>query len=801
VSGPESIPSAGYWLAATSVPLQPTSDCGEVERMQRCKLLKLLPITILLLAASCTRDPKVQAQHDLEQGNKFFAKGRYKEATLMYRRGLQKDGRFGEVYYRLALTEIKLGNYGDAIKGLRRAVELQPTNTDAITKLADFLLQGAMQVSSQRTFLIGEVKDLSDKLIGLNPDSFDGHRLRGQVALLNKDAPGAIAEFSKANKVNPNQANLVLVYFTALVYNNQFPEAEKLAQEFIDKNKSDSRMYDLLYVQYARKNDVQAAETLLKQKLANNPTQSKYVVQLAGHYFFTAKKPEMEATIQQLSDEKKFPDGRLTAGDFYYFRLRDFENARIQYEAGIKAFPAEKAIYQKRLVELYAATGKNQQANEVLAAVLKDNSKDNDAIAMRAALMLTTGNRDQINQAATDLQSLVTKTPQNHLYHYNLARALLAKGDIDGARLQLEEAIKIRSDFTAARVMLARLYMAKSDPAKALKEAEGVIALDRNNLQAHLMRSNALLIMGDKDKARDELAAITRAAPQNREARYQLGYLAFQDKDYKKSEQIYSDLFKANPKDVRGLAGEAESLAAQNRIGDAIKETQQAIEKDPQREDLKLVLAKFYVRSERYDEAIALYQKLLVQDPRSRDLLWQMGETQRRKGDLNTAIETFRRCSQSAPSDTACLTQLGMIYEGTGKSDQAKPIWEQVLKIQPDHGLALNNLAFAKAQDGVDLDQALTMSQKARQQMPNSPAVSDTLGWIYVKKNLSDDAVRIFKDLTAQVPDSPTFHYHYGVALLQKGDKPSAKKEFEKALADKPSTGEEAKIKELLQKI
>ena len=40
-----------------------------------------------------------------------------------------------------------------------------------------------------------------------------------------------------------------------------------------------------------------------------------------------------------------------------------------------------------------------------------------------------------------------------------------------------------------------------------------------------------------------------------------------------------------------------------------------------------------------------------------------------------------------------------------------------------------------------------------------------------------------------------------GVALLQKGDKPSAKKELLTALADKPSTNEELKIKELLQKI
>ena len=769
--------------------------------MQRCKLLKLLPLTILLLAASCTRDPKVQAQQALENANKFFAKARYREAAIMYRRALQKDGRYGEAYYRLALTEIKLGDYGDAFKWLRRAVELQPTNTDAITKLADLYLQGAMQSAPQRTVLLGDVKDLSEKLLKLNPDSFDGHRLKGQVALLNKDALGAIAEFEKANAVNPNQAALVLVYFTALVYNNQFPQAEKLAQEFIDKNKTDARMYDLLYVQYARQNNVPAAEAILKQKVANNPGQAKYLVQLAGHYFFTGKKPEMEATIQQLSDEKKFPEGHLMAGDFYYFRMRDVENARAQFEAGMKAFPKDKGTYQKRLVELYAAAGKNQQANDLLKTVLTDNPKDNDAIAMRAALMLTTGNRDQINLAANDLQSLVSKAPQNHLYHFNLARALIAKGDIDSAKLQLEEAIKIRSDFTGARLMLGRLYLAKGDPARALKEAEGVIALDRNNLQAHLMRSNALLTLGDRDKARDELGAITKVYPQNREARYQVGFLAFQEKDYKKSEQIYSELFKSNPKDARGLAGETESLAAQNRLGDAIKETQAAIDKDPQRQDLQLVLAKFYVRAERYNEAITIFQSLLKQDPRSRDLLWQLGETERRKGDLNSSIDTFRRCSQSAPSDTSCLTQLGMIYEGTGKSDQAKPIWEQILKIQPDHALALNNLAYAKAQDGVDLDQALTMSQKARQQMPNNPMVSDTLAWIYVKKNLSDDAVRIYKDLTTEVPTSPTFHYHYGVALLQKGDKPSAKKELLAALADKPSTGEEAQIKQLLQKI
>jgi len=280
-----------------------------------------------------------------------------------------------------------------------------------------------------------------------------------------------------------------------------------------------------------------------------------------------------------------------------------------------------------------------------------------------------------------------------------------------------------------------------------------------------------------------------------------VGFLAYQDKDYKKAEQVFGEMYRQNPNDTRGLAGVTESLAAENKMGEAIKQTQDAIAREPQRRDLKLVLARYYTRAERYDEAIAIYQTLVSQDPRSPDLLLQLAETQRRKGDLNSSVDTFRRCSQAAPADTMCLMQLGMIFEGTGKQDQAKPIWEQILKINPSHPVALNNLAFIKAQEGVDLDQALTMSQRARQAMPNSPEVSDTLGWIYIKKNLSEDAVRVFKDLTAQVPTNPVFHYHYGMALLQKGDKPSAKREFEAALADNPSTGDKAKIQELMAKL
>jgi tetratricopeptide (TPR) repeat protein len=767
--------------------------------MRSRKLLTLLPL--LLILASCSRDPKVLAQRYVDQGNKFFNKARYKEAGIMYRKAFQKDLRFGEAYYRMALNDLKLGAYGEAVRMLQRAVDLQPNNVDAITKLADLYLLASTQDRNHSATEEKDAKDLVDRLLKMDPRSYDAHRILGEMALLHRQPQEAVKELAVANEIKPNQQDVVPTYFQALVQNDQFADAEKLAHEMIAKEPNYAPIYDVLYLQYMRLKRPEDAEKILKAKSDNNPQRANYLMQLAVHYYLLNRRSDMDAIIQRVTDEKKFPEGRLLAGDFFYFRAREYDHAETQYEAAIKAFPKDKAVYQKRLVELDATVGKKQQANELLAMILKDNPKDNDAIAMRAALMLTTGDRQQINLAANDLQSLVSKTPHNHLLQFNLARALIAKGDIEGARLHLEEAVKIRTDFIAAREVLARIYLSKGDPGKALKASEEIIVFDRGNLQAHLTRSSALLALGDRDKAREELDFIARAYPQNPDARYQVGYLALQDKDYRKAEQVFGDLYKSSPDDQRGFIGVTETMIAEGHMNDAIKETQKAVEREPERRDLKLFLANDFKRAERYDEAIQIYQKLLDKEPKNPDLLFRAAETLRLKGDLNASMESFRRCSQAAPADTVCLTLLAMILQGTGRDDQAKPIYEQILKLRPDHPVALNNLAYIKAQEGVDLDQALTMAQRAVQQAPGSLDLSDTLGWVYIKKNLSENAVHIFSDLVQKDPNNPTFHYHYAMALAQKGDKPTAKSEYEKALSHKPSKEEEQKIHEQLQKM
>jgi tetratricopeptide (TPR) repeat protein len=769
---------------------------GEVKKIMSYRKLWLV-LMFALLIASCSQDPKAQAQRYLTNGNKFFDKGKFKEASIMYRRALQKDMKYGDAYYRLGLTEIKLLAFGDAARALRRAVDLQPNNVDAANKLAEIFLVASSQDQQHAQELRMEARELAQKILQANPNSYEGHRLMGQLALLDKDLPTAMTELSAAYKIN-NQSDLALPLFQALALGGHAPEAEKLAQDVISRDKTSAQMYDLLYAQYMRTDRVAQADQLLKQKVEANPMQPNYVLQLVAHYYITKRLDLMDEALKQLTDEKRFPEGHLLAGDFFLFRAREYDRARFQYEAGAKSQPRDKAAYEKRLVELMATTGQNQEAGHLLDTILAANPKDSDAIAMRAALMLQTGNAQQIKQAANDLQSLVTKTPDNHLLRYNLARAFVAQGETEQARLQLEAAIKIRPDFIVARELLAKVYLAKGDNARALKEADEIIALSKDNLQAHLVRSSALIGIGERDKAHEELLVINKIAPDNPDARYQIGYMAWQARDYKQAEQVFNDLYKTNPKDIRGLVGVVETMVGQNKMADAIQVMKTSSDKEPERRDLKLALANLYVRDLRYDEALKIFSDLLQADPKSSDLLFRLAETQRRKGDINTAIESFRRASQAAPTDPKPLLQLGLLMDGTGRREQAKPIYEQILKIQPDHPIALNNLAFIKAEEGVDLDEALTMAQRARQKLPDSANIQDTLGWIYIKKNLSDDAVRVFKELVDKDPANPSFHYHYGMALLQKGDRPSAKREFQTAMKNNPSKDDAGKIRELI---
>ncbi len=81
---------------------------------------------------------------------------------------------------------------------------------------------------------------------------------------------------------------------------------------------------------------------------------------------------------------------------------------------------------------------------------------------------------------------------------------------------------------------------------------------------------------------------------------------------------------------------------------------------------------------------------------------------------------------------------------------------------------------------------ALNLAQKAKEQVPDDPHISDTLGWIYYKKNIPSRAVVYLKEAAEKVPNVAMIRYHLGMAYYKNGNRDLAKKELNEALKIDP---------------
>src|SRR5580704_18991519 len=89
-----------------------------------------------LFLMACNRDPRAMRDKCVASGNRYYQNGKYKEASILYRRALQFDPKSGEAYYRLGLVDLALREYGDAARALERATSLDSGNEEATVRLA-----------------------------------------------------------------------------------------------------------------------------------------------------------------------------------------------------------------------------------------------------------------------------------------------------------------------------------------------------------------------------------------------------------------------------------------------------------------------------------------------------------------------------------------------------------------------------------------------------------------------------------------------------------------------------------------
>jgi tetratricopeptide (TPR) repeat protein len=753
-----------------------------------------LTLALLLCAGACGHG----AKYYVERGNKLFEAGNFAEAELNYRKASQKDDHFGEAFFRAGLTELKENKPIAALADLDKAVALMPGDKAAQRELANLVLGGFIGDPSRPRELYNRLVRMSENWLKLDPQSSEGLRIKGYIAMLEKKPDEAVSLFQRAQQANPRDEKMNMGLMDALFRSGDAAKAEKVGLDFIATDKGAGDVYDALYRLYLSSGRPGEAEGILIRKVRENPKEGTYKLQLASYYASANKKTEMASAMQMfLSNPGGDPQVYLKAGDFYA-ALGEWSAAQQQYNLGLAANNKDRLLYQIRLARGLLTQNKRAEGLKVLNDALAEHPDDKDVRSLRAALLLDAPRTSKPGEALSEFKALVDKNPDDSFFKLVYAKGLLETGDLATARSQLQEVVKRDPHSVEAQVALANTALRLGSAKEAVDHANAALAVDSGNVQGQLILGSALLRAGRPDEAASVLTQVARQVPQSIEVRLQLAYVDLHRKKYAEAEAAFKKLLDSNPQEWRALGGMVDTDLAQNRPEKALARMQEELKRSRGTIEVRYLLASTALKTGKYGLAIENLRQLSDLSPDTIDPQLQLADVYRLKGDVPTAIATAQKAAARQPADPRPSSMMTYLFELQNRKQEAKAQARRNLELRPEDPDAMNNLAYLLADTGDSLDQALRLARKAVAKTPDNGAFADTLGFVYLKNDQNDDALEIFRNLVRKYPRELLAHYHLGMAFYQNGDRSGAKSELVRALSLNPTDEVENDIKNLL---
>ncbi|HKE26138.1 MAG TPA: tetratricopeptide repeat protein [Bryobacteraceae bacterium] len=765
-----------------------------IEKAIKKRLLLTLGVAIL---SGCGRSPETY----VKRADDFYKNGKFVDAEISYKKALQKAPSLGFAHYRLGLTELKLNNPAEAYRELQTAYDLMPGDADTTAKIGELALSLYLADPKHPQQLYEQAGRSASQLLARDQQNFVGNQLRGGIALIDKKPKAAVEYLRKAVRERPGDLHAKLNLAQALVEDGQVAAGIDLAKEIVQNDKTFGPAYDFLFAQYGASGKAQDAEEILKLKVSNNPTQAGFILQLARHYAATGKPLDVGATLQKLLDHPAtFPDGRMLVGDFYGSAGKPEEALRY-YRQGLEANAKDPVRWQKRIARMLILERKWPEALAQLNSILKGNPEDKESKLARAQVWLDEGKPENLDPAIVELKTQLANRPQDSELQFQLGSALRRKGDQDGAQREWSAAAARSPNYLAPRLTLIQLALERGNSQAALQKAEEMIAIAPRNPEARLLYATCLTSSGQLEKARAELKRLANDFPRSPQVRFRLGLLAIADKKFADAESIFRGIEASAPHDPQVTLGLAQALQGEHESEKAIRLLRDEVQRSPDALLPRQALARLALATGKYELAIEEYRKMAVAAPNSLDVQVSLAESYIGAGDVLSAISLLEKAVQSNPQSSVAALTLAQALASCGRINEAKAHFRRVLELQPDNPSALNNLAYLMATSGDDLDRALSLAQRGAQYAVEpglKDSLSDTLGWIYLKKNMYNAALKEFQALVGKNPSNATYLYHLGATFYQMGDKQNARIQLKAAIAARPSSPDEPAIRGLL---
>jgi tetratricopeptide (TPR) repeat protein len=283
-----------------------------------------------------------------------------------------------------------------------------------------------------------------------------------------------------------------------------------------------------------------------------------------------------------------------------YLASNDFNTAASYLQKACELNP-HLADAQLKLAALMS-TSRNksviEEAQKRTEDVLKLLPDDADALNVLAITELKLGKPES---AEAHLEEALRKSPGNLRSSIALAQTMLARKDVAGAEQALKQAVAQAPTSPEPRLYLGGFYLALGRTADAEQQFRNALAIDPKNGPALLALGGMEVRAGHLDQADQTYRAVS-ALP---DKQYKPVHALFLFQSGKRDQAIaeFEKLFQSDPSDRNLRTMLVRAYLATNRVGDAEKILTAALKKNGLDTDALLQRARIYLASGKYAEA------------------------------------------------------------------------------------------------------------------------------------------------------------------------------------------------------
>jgi len=177
-----------------------------------------------------------------------------------------------------------------------------------------------------------------------------------------------------------------------------------------------------------------------------------------------------------------------------------------------------------------------------------------------------------------------------------------------------------------------------------------------------------------------------------------------------------------------------------------------------------------------------------------------LGDLLRTSDRFGEAIGAYDKAVAALKNDDRRLVQIyyarGVSLERSNRWMEAERDFRQALRMNPERADVLNYLGYSLVDKGINLQEAVSLLEKARALRPLDGFIADSVGWAYYKLGRFQEAARTLEEAVQLAPGAADVNDHLGDAYWRIGRKIDARFQWQHALALDP----EQKQKEIIER-